>query len=86
MQTLAQAHPGPPNEGENAMTTMTMNTVRAPIFAAPRAPKLSTAQWRAKLSDLSAPVSLTGTTTGIVLRAALAVIPFATLAWLFVSV
>jgi hypothetical protein len=31
-------------------------------------------------------VSLTGTTTGIVLRAALAVIPFATLAWLFVSV
>jgi hypothetical protein len=68
------------------MTTMTMNTVRAPIFAGARAPKLSTAQWRAKLSDLSAPASLTGSTTGIVLRAGLATVPFAALAWMFFAV
>jgi hypothetical protein len=69
------------------MTTATFNTVRAPIFAgAPRTPKLSTAQWRAKLADLAAPASLTGSTAGIVVRAGLALVPFATLAWLFVAV
>jgi hypothetical protein len=64
------------------MTTAYMN---APIFAASRAPKLSTAQWRAKLADLRVPAGLTGSSAGVIVRAGLALVPFAALAWLFLA-
>jgi hypothetical protein len=79
--------PGHQIEGDTAMTTLTINNIHTAAFAqANRAPKKNVAHLRTMLGGLSDHASLVDSTSGVVLRAGLAAIPFAMLAWIFVAV